>query len=116
MHRFETIDLGTYRGEDYFFVGFVEPAPDDCEYYDPDDDADEYGVSIARTTDVGSNIEIIRLDTAHGQRPHLDLVYLPSGSEERKYVLDGDLTYERMRQYLLKHWRRFAELYVRYNE
>ena len=27
MHRFEAIDLGVYRGDDYFLVGFVEPDP-----------------------------------------------------------------------------------------
>lgn len=114
MNRLETVDLGTYRGDEYFLTGFVEPAPVDGIDYDPDECADEYGVVLARPTSLGSNDEVVRMDTAHGQ-PHLDLVYLPSSAhEQRKVRLDEGYTYERMKQYLLANWRRFAALSLRY--
>lgn len=116
MHRFETIDLGTYRGDDYFLTGFVEPPPLEGEDYDPDEDADEYGVVLARSTAFGSNVEVVRLDTAHG-RPHLDLVYLPPEARaNRKIWLDEGYTYVRMKQYLLANWRRFLDRYVNFHE
>lgn len=117
MHRFETIDLGSYRGEDYFLVGFVEPDPVGDEAYDPDAEAYAYGVALARSTEIGANIQIVRLDTAHGQEPHVDLVYLPPGDRaERQVRLDETFTYSRMKQYLLAHWRDFVDGYIHYNE
>lgn len=116
MHRFETIDLGTYRGDDYVLVGFVEPEPAAGEDYNPDRDADEYGVSLARSDPSGSNVEIVRLDTAHGQRPHVDQLYLQPGRRDRKTALGEDYTYERMKRHLLTHWRRFVDLSVRHDE
>lgn len=118
MHRFETIDLGTYRGDDYFLVGFVEPAPTESEDYDPDSDAENYGVTLARsgTYSDGGNVEIVRLDTAH-ERPHVDLLYLPSDAErEQKVLLEDGYTYERMKTYLLANWKPFADRYARQHE
>lgn len=66
MYRFETIDLGAYRGGDYFLTGFVEPEPADGEDYDPDEDADEYGIVPARSTGYGPDLEIVRMDTSLG--------------------------------------------------
>lgn len=115
MHRLETIDLGTYRGGDYFLAGFVEPEPGDGEDYDPDEDAIEYGVVLARSNSSGSNVAIVRMDTSH-DRPHLDRVYLPSDATEgRKVWLEECFTYDRMKQYLLANWRHFVDLYIRYN-
>ncbi|MFB6199164.1 MAG: hypothetical protein ABEI52_13025 [Halobacteriaceae archaeon] len=34
MYSFETIDLGTYRGDEYFLTGFVEPDPGNSASYD----------------------------------------------------------------------------------
>jgi hypothetical protein len=114
MHRLETVDLGTYRGDDYFLTGFVEPPPLEGADYDPETDADDYGVVLARSTSYGSNVEVVRLDTAHG-RPHLDLVYLPpEAGAKRKLWLDEGFTYERMKQYLLANWKRHVDIYVNY--
>lgn len=108
MHELETIDLGSYRVDDYFLTGFVDPAPVEGREYDPDEDADEYGVVLARSTSVGSNVEVVRLDTAHG-RPHLDRLYLPhDAGTSRKIWLDADYPYDRMRRYLLANWRQFV--------
>jgi len=115
MHRLETVDLGCYRGADYFLTGFVEPEPAAGQDYDPDVDAEGYGVVLARSTPLGSNDEVARMDTAHGQ-PHLDLLYVPPGTPERRKVwLDEGYTYERMKQYFLANWRRFAVLSLRYD-
>lgn len=116
MHRLETIDLGTYRGGDYFLTGVVEPEPGDEEDYDPGEDATEYGVVLARSNSTGSNVEIVRMDTAHG-RPHLDRVYLPSDATERRKVwLEEGFTYDRMKRYLLANWQPFVDLYICYND
>lgn len=110
MHRFEAIDLGTYRGDDYFLVGFVEPDPEARAEFDPDRDARNYGVSLVRsgTSPLEENTQIVRMDTAH-ERPHLDLVYLPPDAESRKRWLDSGYTYRRMRKYLLVNWRTFVD-------
>jgi len=117
LHSFEPIDLGTYRGDDYFLTGFVDPEPADGGHYDPATDADEYGVSLARSTVVGANIEVVRMDTAHGQDPHMDRVYLPPDTdEERKVELGEGYTYKRMKQYLLTHWKDYVDRYIYYDE
>lgn len=117
MHRLETVDLGTYRGDAFFLVGFVEPEPVDGVHFDPDRDAEAFGVSSARSTPLRSNLEIVRLDTAHGRGPHLDRLYLPhAGPEDRRVWLEKDVTYDQMRRFVLANWRRFVDLYVRYNE
>lgn len=118
MYKFESIDLGNHRGDDYFLVGFVEPGPTDNDDYDPDEDADNYGVTVARTTShpSRSNIEVVRMDTAHGY-PHLDKAYLPDDADEqRKKRLDDGYEYSRMKQYLLANWKQFADLYIKWNE
>lgn len=56
------------------------------------------------------------MDTAHGQAPHVDLLYLPPDEGVREYDLDEKCGYGRVKQYLLAYWRRFAELYNRYHE
>lgn len=116
MYRFSTIDLGSYRGENYVLVGFVEPAPE-TEGYDPDTDANDYGISLARTGALPneSNEEVVRLDSRHGQ-PHLDREYLPPGANERTKVwLDESWTYSKMEAFLLANWNAFVDEDVRYN-
>ena len=118
MFSFEMIDLGNYRGDDYFLKGFVEPEPFEGEDYNPDRDAENYGVTLVRAGGhpLEDNIQIVRLDTAHGQ-PHMDLVYLPpDASEERKIWLEDGYTYERMKRYLLSNWEKFADQYIQHNE
>lgn len=119
MYSYEKIDLGDYRGDTYFLAGFVRPDPTQDDEYDPDEDAHEYGVTLARsaTSPVNDNTEIVRLDNAHGQMPHLDEVYLPSASgEAQKQVLDESWTYSKMRAFLLSEWQRYADLYNYYRE
>lgn len=117
MDSFETIDLGTYRGDDYFLTGVVEPEPSEGDDFNPDEDAEDYGVSLARSTlPHESNRQIVRMDTLHGQ-PHMDRVYLPQDADEdRKLWLEEGYTYERMKQYLLTHWEYFVDRYIEYNE
>lgn len=117
MHRFETIGLGTYRGHEYVLTGFVEPAPGPDEPFDPDTDADQYGVVLTRSLPYVANVEIVRMDIAHGQDPHMDLVYLPPNlRNDRRVVLDDRYSYDRMKRYLLTHWRDFVDGYRYYNE
>lgn len=116
MYRFETIHLGEYKGEDYFLVGFVEPEPG--ANFDPETDANEYGVSLARTSahPIAETIEIVRLDSAHGE-PHLDKTHLPSNINlDRKIWLEAGVSYRWMKQYLLVYWKEFVDLYLRINE
>jgi hypothetical protein len=118
MYSFETLDLSTYRGDDYFLAGFVEPDPSEEEDYDPDNDADEYGVTLVREAShpLEDNIEIVRMDTAHDQ-PHLDKEYLPpDADEEKKIWLDHDYSYGRMKEYLLANWKSYVDYYIHYNE
>lgn len=117
MYSFEAIDLGAYRGDNYFLAGFVEPEPTEGENYDPDEDATEYGVTLVRSVSnpLEENVQIVRIDTAHG-RPHMDLLYLPVDVDGRKVWLDDDYEYSRMKRYLLANWRRFVDLYIQYNE
>lgn len=109
MHRFESIDLGTYRGHEYLLVGFVDPDPRGRDRYDPDEHADAYGVTIARSvaTPHAETVEVVRMDTAHG-RPHLDRCYLPPDADRKRWLSEG-YSYERMKRYLLAHWRSFAD-------
>lgn len=95
--------------------------PDPRQYgeYDPDEDADEYGVTLVRSagTPTNDNTEIVRLDNAHGQTPHVDKLYLPDSSvESGKTKLDDDWTYSRMQQFLLSEWRKYVDLYRYYQE
>ncbi|MFC6615115.1 hypothetical protein ACFQAS_09155 [Halopenitus salinus] len=113
----EFIDLGEYRGDEYYLCGFVVPEPVDGENYDPDADASAWGVSVARKRIDHSNQEIVRLDTAHGQDPHIDKEYLPENSiPDKKEVLTDEWPYSRMKQYLLSTWKQYADLYSYYND
>jgi hypothetical protein len=118
VYRLDSIDLGSYRDCNYVLVGYVEPEPDADSAYDPADDAENYGWSLVRTANspLDDNIEIVRMDTRHGQ-PHLDRVFLPPDSDEppRRWLESG-YSYRRMRDYLLQQWQAFADLYIRYNE
>lgn len=119
MHRFETIDLGSYRGDDFFLTGLVDPEPAEGEGFDPDEDADSYGVVLGRvtTSPQAPNVEVVRLDTAHGQMPHLDRVYLPRDADGPRQVrLDQGYTYRRMKRFLLAHWKWFADRYRQYDQ
>jgi len=118
MFRFETIDLGKCRGENFLLVGFVEFKPSDNEDYDPNTDADNYGVSLVRTgpSPLVDNVQIVRMDTAHGH-PHMDLVYLPPDTgESQKVWLEEGYSYSRMKGYISTNWEIFADRYSQYNE
>lgn len=119
MYSYEKIDLGDYRGKPYFLAGFVVPNPRQYDEYDPDEDADEYGLTLVRSaeTPTSHNTEIVRLDNAHGQTPHVDNVYLPPDSHKNEKVeLGDDWTYSKMRRYLLSEWRKYVDLYSYYQE
>jgi hypothetical protein len=119
LHSYEKIDLGHYRRDTYFLAGFVRPAPTQYGKYDPDEDAHEYGVTLvcSARTPMDDNTEIVRLDNAHGQMPHVDRVYLPHSAEENdKRKLDESWTYSKMRTFLLDKWQRHADLYRYYDE
>ncbi|WP_136602653.1 DUF7718 family protein [Salinigranum halophilum] len=116
MHSIEAIDLGSYRGENYQLVGFVEPKPVDGEDYDPDCDADGYGVTVFRVavSPLSENKEIVRMDNCHGQ-PHLDKEYIPPDTDTSKKVwLDEEYAYTRMKRYLLTNWKRFVDEALEY--
>ena len=118
MYRFDSIDLGRYRGDNYFLVGYVEPEPEDGENYDPETDADDYGWSLVQKaeTPVDDNDEVVGMDTRHGQ-PHLDKEYLPPDSDEdKKEWLDDGYSFRRMRDYLLANWQDYADLHIYYTE
>lgn len=118
MYRFETVDLGAYRGDDCFLVGFVEPAPTATDSYVPRVDAEDHGVAVVRSADrpLDENVQIVRMDTTHG-RPHLDRLYLPEDSDTaQKRWLDPEFGYDRMKAYLLENWTIFVDRYVRNRE
>jgi len=118
MERFDSIDLGKYRGDNYFLVGYVEPDPTESDDYDPVEDAENYGWSLVQKGEspLDENDEIVGMDTRHGQ-PHLDKEYLPpDSSEEKKVWLDDGYAFHRMRDYLLQNWQDFADLHIHYNE
>ena len=116
MYKFERIDLGEYRADTYLFCGFVRPEPTGSGY-DPNTDADNWGVSVAQKQVTNSNVEVVRLDNAHGQDPHIDKEYLPSDTDEaQKRQLSGSWPYSRMRQFLLTKWTDYADLHIYYNE
>lgn len=118
MYSIESVDLGTYRGDEYFLAGYVEPEPDEGENYDPDEDADNYGLSLVQKAEspLDERTEIVRMDTCHGT-PHMDKEYLPRDSDEdKKTWLDNGYTYQRMRDYLRANWKDFADLHIYHNE
>lgn len=118
MYGFERIDLGEYRGDNYFLAGYVEPDPDDYGDFNPAEDAVNYGWSLVQKAEspLDENDEIVGMDTRHGQ-PHLDKEYLPpDSSEEKKVWLDDGYSFERMKNYLLQNWQDFANLHIHYNE
>lgn len=119
MYSYEKIDLGEYRGETYFLAGFVRPDPIRYDEYDPDETANEYGVTLVRSagTPIADNVEVVRLDNAHGQTPHIDKVYLLQDSDEvEKEKLGNDWNYTKMRRYLLSEWQSYVDLFKYYRE
>lgn len=119
MYSYEKIDLGDYRDNTYFLAGFVVPDPRRYDKYNPDEDADEYGTTLVRSAEVPTknNTEIVRLDNAHGQTPHVDKLYLPDDSiKSRKTKLDNDWIYSRMRQFLLSEWQKYVDIYHYHQE
>lgn len=119
MHSYEKIDLGNYRGETYFLAGFTRPEPSRYDEFNPDEDADEYGVSLVRSGEapIKDNTEIVRLDNAHGQIPHVDNVHFPPDSDEdEKTELGEDWDYSRMRGFLLSEWQSYVDLVEYYHE
>jgi len=117
MYRLDSIDLGTYRGDDYFLVGFVEPRPEQGEDYDPENDADNYGWTLVQKAEspLDQNTEVVRMDTRHGFA-HMDREYLPPDEGEKKVQLEDGYGFFRMRDFLLANWEDYADLHIHYNE
>jgi hypothetical protein len=46
MHKLRTLDLGPYRGREFFATIFVEPDPTDSDGFTVPDDAEKWGISI----------------------------------------------------------------------
>lgn len=105
-------------GEGRTCSGFVRPPPGDRASFDPDADADGWGVSLARRDvfrdDHGTvyrteNVELVCLDTCRGG-PRVDYRYRPSDADQdAKIGLDGQWPYSKMRAYLLANWRTFVD-------
>lgn len=117
MHRFSGLDLGSYRGDNYFLAGYVEPNLEEETEYNPEVDAENYGWSLVQKKEspLDENTEIVRMDTRH-EGPHLDKEYLPSDVDDDKIWLDDGYGFYRMRDYLLSNWQYYADLHIRYNE
>lgn len=114
MYSLETIHLGDYRGKTIFLVGFVEPEPAEGEDFDPDEDAEDYGVTLVdeASTPLKENVEILTMDTCHGQ-PHLDKEYLPANvAADKKVWLSEGYSYCRMKQFVLANWQHFVDRYI----
>lgn len=117
LERYELTDGVDYRGHTYFLTGFVEPPPDEGGDYDPDEDADAWGASIARRivyTDEEDRVvhteyeEIVCMDTRHGD-PHIDREFLPPDHDGRKVWLDGEWPYSEMKRFLEAHWMEYVD-------
>lgn len=118
MNRYTTIDLGEYRGDNYFLTSFVEPDLDDYDDYTPAENAENYGWVVVQKAEspIDDNNEVVWMDTCHGE-PHLDKVYLPPDSDkEDKIWLGSEYSFLRMRDYLLANWEQFVDLYITNNE
>ncbi|MEZ3145639.1 hypothetical protein [Halobaculum sp. MBLA0143] len=118
MNRYTTIDLGEYRGDNYFLTSFVEPDPDDYDDYTPAENAENYGWVVVQKAEspIDDNNQVVRMDTRH-EGPHLDKEYLSSDSDEDdKIRLDDGYSFLRMRDYLLANWEQFVDLYITNNE
>jgi hypothetical protein len=87
--------LGTYRGHEYLLRVRVEPSFDAPEEF--------AGVVYHRDPDAGENVEIARIDTAHGFT-HFDRLYRRDQPKER---VDWGL-WEAVRR-LRENWRTYAE-------
>lgn len=117
MYKVSATDLGDYRGDAYKLCTFAEPEPENREEYDPDVDAEDYGVVLFRVGagPLDENDQIVRMDTRHG-RPHMDRAYLPpESSKKTKIYLEDGYTCERMRRFLLANWKEFVDMERKYN-
>ena len=107
MHRLRTLNLPPHRGRDFFATVFVEPAPADFDSFDLSNDPEQWGMSVHFQPDdqYASQVEVARIDTAHGE-PHFDRLYEP---DQRKEWLGQDYAYEDARRDLLSNWREYAD-------
>ncbi len=109
MDKLRTLNLPPHRGRDFFVTVFVEPDPDEFDSFEITTDADQWGMGIHFQPDdpYGSQVEVARIDTTHGE-PHFDRLYKP---DQPKDWLGQNYTYEQARRDLLTNWREYAEQY-----
>lgn len=92
-------ELGTYEGRRYFLGGRAEPTAQRPE---------QFSVSVYyRDPETKSNVEIARVDTAHGYT-HFDQLYRRDENKE-----PVDWSYWEAIERLLENWRVYAENYER---
>lgn len=110
MNRLRTLDLGPYRGREFFATIFVEPDPADSDAFTHPEDAEQWGISIHFQPDVPyePHVEVARIDTAHGQ-PHFDRLFEQGQPKE---WLGADYSYEDARRDLLSNWKQYADRYL----
>ena len=90
-------DLGTYRSRRYFLGRRAEPNEQAPE---------EFAVVVYyRDAETKENVEVARVDTAHGYT-HFDRLYR---RDEKKDPVDW--TYWEAVEELIENWRRYAEQY-----
>lgn len=89
--------LGTYQGRRYFLGGRAEPTEQRPE---------EFSVSVYyRDPLIESDVEIARVDTAHGYT-HFDQLYRRDGNKK-----PVDWSYWEAIEMLLENWRTYARRY-----
>lgn len=110
MHKLRTLDLGPYRGREFFATIFVEPDPTDSDGFTVPDDAEKWGISIHFQPDepYENHVEVARIDTAHGEA-HFDKLFK---QDQPKEWLGENYTYEDARQELFPKWKHYASQYL----
>lgn len=90
-------ELGTYDGCQYFLAGRAEPN---------ERHAEEFSLSVYYSDPkTGSNVEVARVDTAHGYT-HFDQLYRRDGNKK-----PVDWSYWEAIEVLLENWRTYARRY-----
>lgn len=110
MHKLRTLDLGPYRGREFFATIFVEPNPAESDSVTVPDDVEEWGISIHFQPDepYENHVEVARIDTAHGE-PHFDKLYK---QVQPKEWLGANYTYDDARRDLFSNWKHYASQYL----
>ena len=90
-------ELGTYNGHSYFLCGKADPGFNDPSYF--------AAIIYFRDSSATENVEIARIDNAHG-RAHLHKLDRSTEEQEYKDVDQWDAM-----KFLEDNWRTYAEMY-----